>query len=65
MEFCPNYGSTLKHKTVWSGNQAMLTVLCQKYGYKNKDTNVAEKVDLKVISHTAKQMAAIIEKIKT
>jgi DNA-directed RNA polymerase subunit M len=40
----------------------MLTVRCQRCGYKDRDSNVAEKLDLKVIKHTPKQMVAVIEK---
>jgi len=64
MEFCPKCGSILQHKTMESGEQVVLTKRCQKCGYKSKDPSAAEKVDLKVINHTPRQMVAVIEKGK-
>lgn len=63
MDFCPNCGSRLIPKTVESGAQAMLLLVCKKCGYKNKEPN-GKAVEVKTIQHSPKQMVAVIDKEK-
>lgn len=63
MDFCPNCGSRLIPKTVESGAQTMLLLACKKCGYRNRESN-GNKLEVKTIRHSPKQMVAVIEKDK-
>jgi transcription factor S len=62
MEFCPKCGSFLTAKTVESGGQAMLAMVCDKDGFRELGSIDDEKVDLKTYRHGPKQMIAVITK---
>jgi DNA-directed RNA polymerase subunit M/transcription elongation factor TFIIS len=64
MDFCPNCGSRLFPKTISSGDQALLILVCRKCGYKNKEANGTSKLEFRAIKHSPKQMVAVIDKEK-
>lgn len=62
MHFCPNCGSFLDLRVTESGDTALVTMACKKCGYRSKELNDSEKLELKTIKHTPKQMVAVIGK---
>jgi DNA-directed RNA polymerase subunit M len=61
MDFCPQCGSRLIPKTVETNTQTALILVCKKCGYKNRDVK-DNKLEVKTIEHTPKQMVAVIDK---
>jgi DNA-directed RNA polymerase subunit M len=62
MEFCPRCGSRLIPKTVESGSQATLLMVCNRDGFTEAGSDDDEKVDLKTFQHGPKQLIAVIGK---
>jgi DNA-directed RNA polymerase subunit M len=61
MDFCPNCGTMLNPKTVESGKQEIMFLVCKKCGYSSKPP-ADDKIDYKTIPHSPKQMIAVIDK---
>jgi transcription factor S len=61
MDFCPNCGSILTPKTDESSAHELIILSCKKCGYSSKPP-ANDKLDLKTIPHSPKQMIAVIDK---
>ncbi len=64
MDFCPNCGSRLFLKAATSKAPATVLLACKKCGYKNKQKNGSDKLFVKTLQHSPKQMVAVIDKEK-